>query len=147
MRDSRIGTYGVCALALSILLRVSALASLADPALVVPALIAAHAAARAVMPAFMLFVPPARRDGLSFAAGRPPGGSAAAAAVLGFSSPRSASVRHAPVGGDFARSSVVALMARLSLRQIGGQTGDTLGALEQAGEIVGFAGRGAVIAL
>ena len=33
MRDSRIGAYGVCALALSILLRVSALASLADPGL------------------------------------------------------------------------------------------------------------------
>ena len=30
MRDSRIGAYGVCALVLSILLRVSALASLAD---------------------------------------------------------------------------------------------------------------------
>src|SRR6202167_740172 len=34
MRDSRIGTYGVCALVLSILLRVSTLASLADTALV-----------------------------------------------------------------------------------------------------------------
>src|SRR5215472_11641834 len=42
MRDSRIGTYGVCALVLSVLLRASALANL-SPALVVPALIAAHA--------------------------------------------------------------------------------------------------------
>ena len=30
----------------------------------------------------------------------------------------------------------VALMAWLSLRQIGGQTGDVIGALEQVGEIV-----------
>jgi adenosylcobinamide-GDP ribazoletransferase len=136
MRDSRTGTYGVCALALSILLRVSALASLADPALVVPALIAAHAAARAVMPAFMLFVPPARRDGLSFAAGRPPGWSAAAAAVVGI---LVTAICLGPARAAVAAILlliVLALMARLSLRQIGGQTGDTLGALEQAGEIV-----------
>ena len=31
MRDSRIGTYGVCALALSLLLRAGALASVAEP--------------------------------------------------------------------------------------------------------------------
>ena len=31
---------------------------------------------------------------------------------------------------------VVGLMARLSLSQIGGQTGDVLGALEQVSEIV-----------
>jgi adenosylcobinamide-GDP ribazoletransferase len=30
----------------------------------------------------------------------------------------------------------VALLARLSLNQIGGQTGDILGAIEQVGEIV-----------
>jgi adenosylcobinamide-GDP ribazoletransferase len=136
MRDSRTGAFGVCALALSILLRVSALASLADTALVVPALIAAHAGARAVMPAFMLFVPPARRDGLSFAAGRPPGWSAAAAAVVGI---LVTAICLGPARAAVAAILlliVLALMARLSLRQIGGQTGDTLGALEQAGEII-----------
>ena len=51
MRDSRIGTYGVCALTVSLLLRASALAYLADPALVAAALIAVHGAARATMPA------------------------------------------------------------------------------------------------
>ncbi|MGC1779783.1 MAG: adenosylcobinamide-GDP ribazoletransferase, partial [Xanthobacteraceae bacterium] len=65
MRDSRIGTYGVCALALSLLLRVSALASLPSAHAVVWALIGAHAAARAAMPALMLMLPPARSDGLS----------------------------------------------------------------------------------
>src|SRR5208282_733244 len=83
MRDSRIGTYGVCALALSILLRASALASLADPALVAWALIAAHAAARAAMPLLMFSVPPARSDGLSFDVGRPDGARAAVAAAVG----------------------------------------------------------------
>ncbi len=47
MRDSQIGTYGAAALILSLLLRVGAIASLADPALAALALIAAHAGARA----------------------------------------------------------------------------------------------------
>ena len=136
MRDSHIGTYGVCALALSIVLRVSVLASLADTALVVPALIAAHAGARAAMPAFMLFVPPARRDGLSFAAGRPSAANAAAAVASGI---LFTAVCLGPARAALAAILlliVLALMSRLSLRQIGGQTGDTLGALEQAAEIV-----------
>jgi len=57
MRDSRIGAYGVCALVLSILLRASALASLSESALVVPALIGpcrgahSHAGVYALHPA------------------------------------------------------------------------------------------------
>ena len=47
MRDSRIGTYGVCALILSFGLRWSALATIANPWLVTLALCAAHCAARA----------------------------------------------------------------------------------------------------
>src|SRR6204780_1970299 len=53
MRDSRIGTYGVCALILSILLRVAALVAFANPAPAVWALIAAHGGARATLPLFM----------------------------------------------------------------------------------------------
>ena len=80
MRDSRIGVYGVCALIVSLLLRVGLLASLPNAHLAVWALIASHAAARATMPALScLLLPPARNDGLSFEAGRPPGDSVAAA--------------------------------------------------------------------
>ena len=136
MRDSRIGVYGVCALALSILIRVSALASLGAPSLVVPALIAAHGAARAVLPAFMFFVPPARADGLSAGAGVPPRGSVAAAALLGLV----LLVLCLGFGHGLAAlillAIVAALLAWLSLSQIGGQTGDVLGAVEQASEIV-----------
>src|ERR1700720_348987 len=64
MRDSRIGTFGGCALILSIGLRWAALASLAGPTRAAAALIAAHAAARAVPPLLMLLIPPARPDGL-----------------------------------------------------------------------------------
>jgi adenosylcobinamide-GDP ribazoletransferase len=136
MRDSRIGTYGACALALSLLIRASALASLADPRLVAAALIATHAAARATMPAFMFLVPPARSDGLSYEAGRPPESHVAVAAVLGII------VLIGSFGFWFAievailLAIVIALMARLSRKQIGGQTGDVVGALEQVSEIV-----------
>jgi adenosylcobinamide-GDP ribazoletransferase len=136
MRDSRIGTYGACALALSLLIRASALASLADPRLVAAALIATHAAARATMPAFMFLVPPARSDGLSHEAGRPPESHVAVAAVLGII------VLIGSFGFWFAievailLAIVIALMARLSRKQIGGQTGDVVGALEQVSEIV-----------
>src|SRR5215472_9161855 len=72
MRDSRIGTYGVCALAVSLILRLTAVASLADPRLVAPALIAAHASARGALPLFMRMLPNARSDGLSADVGQPP---------------------------------------------------------------------------
>lgn len=135
MRDSRIGTYGVCALTISLVLRVGALASLPGAHAVVWALIASHAAARACMPALMLLLPPARSDGLSHDAGQPPGEAAAAAAAIGFVI--------LIFGLDFGRgllalivlAMIVALSAWLAKRQIGGQTGDVLGALEQAGEI------------
>jgi adenosylcobinamide-GDP ribazoletransferase len=136
MRDSRTGAYGVCALALSILLRASALASLSDPALVVPALIAAHGAGRATMPMLMLLAPPARADGLSYEFGRPPRDSVVAAAILGIL------LLTICLGPALAIAAVILLVAVtaavtwLSVAQIGGQTGDVLGALEQVSEIV-----------
>ena len=136
MRDSRIGTYGVCALGLSLLLRTGALASLAEPGLVAATLIAAHAAARATMPVVMFLVPPARRDGLSYAAGQPSVERVAVAAVLGVV------ILGLCLGPLLAIVAIVVLaittapMAGLSERQIGGQTGDVLGAIEQISEIV-----------
>jgi adenosylcobinamide-GDP ribazoletransferase len=135
MRDSRIGTYGACALALSLMLRVGALASLADPGAVALALIAAHAGARALLPLFLALVPPARPDGLGAAAGRPSPAGVAMAALLGIVlllvSLGTAGSLRALVGLVL----VLGMMRGLCLRQIGGQTGDTAGALEQIGEI------------
>ena len=135
MRDSRIGAYGVCALAMALLLRVGALASLPGAHAVVWALIASHAAARATVPALMLLLPPARSDGLSFDAGKPAGEAVAAAAVIGFLI--LAICLHLGHGllALIVLATIVALMAWLATRQIGGQTGDVLGALEQVSEI------------
>ena len=136
MRDSRIGTYGVCALALSLLLRTGALASLAEPGLVAAALIAAHSAARATMPVVMFFVAPARRDGLSFAAGQPSAARVAVAAALAVIILAVCLGPVRAIVSVIVLAIVIALMAALSVRQIGGQTGDVIGAVEQVSEIV-----------
>jgi len=136
MRDSRIGTFGACALLVSFALRWSALASIAVPLQGVLALLAAHVSARALLPAFMRFVGPARTDGLSAQAGRPSVTSAAAAGLI------AVVVLAASFGPAGTIVALVLLtiaavsIGWLSSRQIGGQTGDVLGALEQIGEIV-----------
>lgn len=136
MRDSRTGTYGVSALVSSFMLRAGALASLVEPGLAAAALIAAHAGGRATMPVLMLVLPRARQDGLSAEAGKPPLGSVIAAVMLGMLAlalclgPATALVAALLV------VAAVALMAWLSDQQIGGQTGDVLGAVEQVSEIL-----------
>ena len=136
MRDSRIGAYGVCALVLTIMLRVTALAALATPALVVPALFAAHGAARALVAVFMFFLPAARSNGLSAAAGQPRGESAGAAVVLGVVILGLCLGPWAGLGALVVLAIAAALLGWLTVTQVDGQTGDVLGAVEQVGEIV-----------
>ena len=135
MRDSRIGTYGVCALVVSLLLRVGVLASFFSSATAAWALLAAHAGARATMMAFMFLVPPARRDGLSSDAGQPPVESVGAAVILGFICTAISVGFTRAVVALILLAVIVAVMAWLSRKQIGGQTGDVLGAVEQISEI------------
>jgi adenosylcobinamide-GDP ribazoletransferase len=136
MHDSRLGAYGACALMMSLLLRWTALAGMVSPAAVAGALIATHVSARAVLPGFMRFVPPARFDGLSAQAGRPALRSAAVAVVLGVLVLAAALGLAAAIVGLVVATCTSLMMARLAIRQIGGQTGDVLGALEQIIEIV-----------
>jgi adenosylcobinamide-GDP ribazoletransferase len=136
MRDARIGTYGVCALIIALVIRIAALAGLTEPALVATALIAAHVGARAVVPFAMYLLPAARTDGLAFTAGVPSGASVAIAAALGFLALLLClGLAHALIA-LVALAVAVALFAWLTMRQIGGQTGDVLGAVEQVSEIV-----------
>ena len=134
MRDRRTGVFGACVLAVAILLKAGVLASLGHGAAVAAALIAANAGARAAMP-FFLFLPAARADGLAFDAGAPPRESTIAAGVIGLAA---AVVALGPVPALMAAVLVfvaVALFARLTIWQIGGQTGDVIGAVEQVCEI------------
>ncbi|MER8729458.1 adenosylcobinamide-GDP ribazoletransferase [Mesorhizobium sp. M1227] len=134
MRDSRIGAYGACALAVSLLIRWSVLSGFAGPAHVFWALIAAHAASRGLLGAFMHLLPPARADGLSADAGTVSTETAGIGAVLG-------AVALLALGFSAAMFALILLaflfaaFRALCLNQIGGQTGDTVGALQQLGEI------------
>lgn len=136
MRDSRIGSYGVAALILTVLLRWTAISTLAAEGAAIAALVAAHAASRAALPAFIAVTPPARRDGLSAGIGSVPREAVAGALALG------ALALLPTLGIGAAIWAAIALLAwgfalrSLALRQIGGQTGDVLGALQQGGEIV-----------
>ncbi|MFT4119538.1 adenosylcobinamide-GDP ribazoletransferase, partial [Bradyrhizobium sp.] len=94
------------------------------------------AAARAGVPAFMSLVPPARPDGLSASAGQPPGRSVAIAFALGILALALALGPGKALAGLILLSLTGLILARLAIRQIGGQTGDILGTFEQAGEIV-----------
>jgi adenosylcobinamide-GDP ribazoletransferase len=98
------------------------------------ALVAAHASARAGLPAFLRCVPPVRSDGLSADAGKPPAAGVAAAAIIGAGILLVAFGARGALLCLFLLSLASVAMAWLSKRQIGGQTGDAAGALEQAGE-------------
>jgi adenosylcobinamide-GDP ribazoletransferase len=136
MRDSRQGTFGILALIFSIGLRAVALAAIPGPIEAGLALIAAHAASRALLAPAMLLLAPARDDGLGATAGRPGEVTALVSLAIGVFV---AIGMLGPVRGAvaFVVSGVaVAATAALARRQIGGYTGDVLGAFQQIGEIV-----------
>jgi adenosylcobinamide-GDP ribazoletransferase len=134
MRDSRIGSYGVITLVLALGLRAAALASLAKPGPVAGALIAAHALARGAIPVTMQGLAPARSDGLGASIGQPPAATAGIAATLAVAIAALAlppAAAAAALAGATLGSAAIALLAH---RQIGGYTGDVLGAAEQTAE-------------
>jgi adenosylcobinamide-GDP ribazoletransferase len=135
MRDPRLGSFGALALVLALLARIAALAALAGPPLVASVLIAAGAASRAGLPAIMASLRPARDHGLAVGAGRPHPLRAAAgiaiAALLAFVvlTPCTA------IGGLVGAAGALLAVGGLARRQIGGYTGDVLGAAQQLAEI------------
>ena len=139
MRDSRIGSYGALTLGLVMALRITALSQIPITA-AIAALLAIAALSRAGMVVAMASLPPARRDGLGQAAGRPLPLSVAMALILGISACAAASFFGFWPGYGVAVAVVLAcLLAQafvqiLALRKLGGLTGDVLGAVQQAGE-------------
>lgn len=136
MRDSRIGSFGAIALVLSFAARGAAIAALVQPLHVLVALTAAGALARAAIIVLMLILTPARADGL--AAGlrevhvpRAITGLAIASLLTLLLLQFPAAIR-AIIGALI----VALVVAWISRRQIGGYTGDILGASSVVAECV-----------
>lgn len=146
MRDSRIGSYGALALFLAVALRIGGLATLLDRTGIVAAtgLVLAAALSRVAALAPMVLLPPARHDGLAAAAGRPAGKSYGTAAALGFLLCLGALPLGLTLGGVIAMialSAVASLaVTGLARRRLGGQTGDIIGACQQAAELASLLG-------
>ncbi|GGE60587.1 adenosylcobinamide-GDP ribazoletransferase [Actibacterium pelagium] len=133
MRDSRIGSYGAVALILSVGIRAVAIGELQQAAW---ALIALAAFSRGVIPLVMCWLPPARADGLGRSAGAVSAQQCLISLVLGAVAVVFLQASAFPVIlGMVVAAALVSLLAK---RQIGGFTGDVLGATQQVTEISGW---------
>lgn len=150
MKDSRHGTYGVAAMSLFILLRLTALGAMAavNPLAAGAVWLAASIAGRSGALWLAVALPPVRRDGASATAGQVPGRSFAVGAVFAvvllfvLGAP-AASLLGLGVALLLALATIAGWTA-LCRRMVGGQTGDLIGALGALveiavlGSLVGF---------
>ena len=140
MRDSTVGTYAVVMLILTLGLRLVLITAAADIGQAGILFLIMAVISRAAMPVVMRILPPARDNGLGKGAGRPGwlpvliGFAIASAIVLVLGG---ISAMFAVIVGVMIAILIVAMVAR---SQIGGQTGDVLGATQICAEL--FAGIG-----
>jgi adenosylcobinamide-GDP ribazoletransferase len=141
MRDSRIGTFGAVALVLSLYMRAASLALIANESLGLAGAVLIGAAAlsrtEALMPLALL--PPARENGAGFAAGKPERAALKVAACLAIVLALAPLVAGAylarSLAGIAAATGAAYAIVLLARKQIGGQTGDVAGAVQQLSEI------------
>ena len=137
MHDSRIGTYGVIALIVVLGLRVVLLAALSVIGWWAVACVAAAAAAsRGLIPLAMRLSAPARTDGLGAGAGTPPWLAVLIAGALALAAALGAAWPYAGLIAFVAAMIGAGSLLWLARRQIGGYTGDVLGAVQQVSEVV-----------
>ena len=135
MRDSRIGTYGVIALVLSFALRLGALDAIGRPSAVAASLLLAGAMSRAAIVLVLWLGAPARADGLGAAAGQADAPTVFVAAAIAVAAGVVLIGFGATLVAAVAASVAALIVLWISQRQIGGTTGDVLGATQQLAEI------------
>lgn len=127
MRDSRIGSYGMMALALVLMARVGAIGGI-SPALALLLLPVTGALARTAMAVMLARLPPARTDGLASRMAHVPAGALLVCLLLAAVLSWWLLGAWRAAGAVVVTAMVAGTMIRLARRQIGGQTGDVLGA-------------------
>ncbi|WP_037545402.1 adenosylcobinamide-GDP ribazoletransferase [Stappia stellulata] len=146
MKDSRIGAFGTLALISALGLKTLLVATLAlrygggGAAL---GWLAAESGSRAAFVAVWKALPPARPDGLAAKCGTPTRRAvdfAAALALLPFAAALSVYGPAAVTLAIVAQAAAGVAVARLAIAKIGGQTGDVLGATQQASCLAGLTG-------
>ncbi len=137
MKDSHIGAYGVIALVFGMLLRWLAISAVLDMSGGITILIAAAMTSRAAMVSLMTMLPNARDHGLSQSVGRPSRNTAFVSAVIALSG---CLVLAGPLTIPMVMATIVIGLGigLLAWKKINGQTGDVLGAAQQATEIIAF---------
>lgn len=150
MRDSRLGAYGAVTLAVVVVTKIAALATIAahDMGAAAGALIAAAVWSRALISPTMRWLAPARDDGLGADAGKPGEGDswkgiglAVLLVLLAVVTPAGLGVITIMIAGGLGAFAV----GLLALRQIGGYTGDVLGAAQAIAETAALVAASAVI--
>lgn len=139
MRDSRIGVFGALALILVVALKIFALVAIATAGGIslLFGLVAAAAVSRAALALVMGTLAPARDEGLGAGAGRPGPAVTIATIVIGLAigggalAAANTGAIAVPLAVGLATAGAVAVLAR---HQIGGYTGDVLGAAQQLSE-------------
>ncbi len=134
MADSRIGTYGVLALLLVTGMRWQALSGMFSAGSVWVPLVVAALLSRALMVTVMAALANAKGTGLSQSVGRPSASTAAIAAAIAFG-PAMLLTGPVTILATLIAGLAVLTVALLARGKIGGQTGDILGAAQQAAEV------------
>jgi adenosylcobinamide-GDP ribazoletransferase len=151
MRDSQLGAYGAVTLAVIVITKIAALATIAahDVGAAAGALIAATVWSRALIAPTMRWLEPAREDGLGAGAGIPTEGDSWRG--LGLAVLLVLLVLITPAGGFGVITVLIAgglgafAVGLLAFRQIGGYTGDVLGAGQTVAETAALVAASAVI--
>ncbi len=136
MRDSRIGSYGVLALGLTLALKAQAMLAIFASGMVLWPLLAMAVSSRFFMLAVQEFLPPARNDGMGFNASETGGwriwvGMLVTIAII-------LPLGWAALAVLFSMAIASFALAVQAKRLIGGQTGDVLGAVQLAAECAGW---------
>jgi adenosylcobinamide-GDP ribazoletransferase len=143
MRDSRLGTYGALALLFSVLIRAAALASIwGHPAPGALALVCVAVISRSMALWHWNATMPARAEGFAWTAGRPDWLALVIGMIAGLIAaiPLFAVFHLAALMGILLAAVGIGVLSSLCTSQIGGHTGDTIGAGQQISETLLLAG-------